>query len=139
MIMKIRLPAISRCMGAPVSLYASLLFCMAMYVLGIRAVAQETKPNAPVSTWRRSVQPTRRAADTPRLHILGAYHMGNPGQDQFNVVADDVLSPKRQNEIEELRDRLAAYQATKIAVEGDFHTQASLRKIPRRPTAAWAQ
>ena len=34
--------------------------------------------------------------------LLGTYHMGNPGLDVHNVQADDVLSPKRQEEIQRL-------------------------------------
>jgi hypothetical protein len=31
--------------------------------------------------------------------VLGTYHMANPGLDSYNVEADDVLSPRRQQEI----------------------------------------
>ncbi|HUR98670.1 MAG TPA: hypothetical protein VMZ26_11450, partial [Pyrinomonadaceae bacterium] len=31
--------------------------------------------------------------------ILGTYHMANPGQDIFNMQADDVTSAKRQQEM----------------------------------------
>jgi hypothetical protein len=34
--------------------------------------------------------------------VLGTYHMANPGADVYNIQADDVLSPKRQQEIGEL-------------------------------------
>ncbi|MEF3302250.1 DUF5694 domain-containing protein [Paenibacillus sp. GYB003] len=49
--------------------------------------------------------------------LLGTYHMSNPGRDMHNVQADDVLAPKRQNEIREAAERLAAFKPTKIAVE----------------------
>ena len=48
---------------------------------------------------------------------VGSYHMSNPGLDAVNVTADDVLSPKRQREIEALAARLAAFRPTKVAVE----------------------
>ena len=51
--------------------------------------------------------------------ILGTYHMDNPGQDIFNMKADDVLAPKRQAEIRELLDVLARFHPTKIAIEAD--------------------
>ena len=54
------------------------------------------------------------------LMLLGAYHMGNPNLDKFNVEADDVLAPKRQAEIEEVVKKLAAFQPTKIAIEAPF-------------------
>jgi hypothetical protein len=45
--------------------------------------------------------------------------MDNPGQDIFNMEADDVLAPKRQAEIRELLDVLARFSPTKIAIEAD--------------------
>jgi hypothetical protein len=60
--------------------------------------------------------------------VLGVYHMANPGHDIFNMQADDVLSPKRQQEIAELATVLRKFQPTKIAVEADFGED----KIPKR-------
>jgi Family of unknown function (DUF5694) len=60
--------------------------------------------------------------------VLGVYHMANPGHDIFNMQADDVLSPKRQQEIAELATVLRKFQPTKIAVEADFGDD----KIPKR-------
>lgn len=54
------------------------------------------------------------------LLMLGSYHMSNPGADQFNLEADDVLAPKRQAEIEEVVKSLAAFKPTKVAVEAPF-------------------
>lgn len=65
------------------------------------------------------------------LMLLGSYHMGNPGQDMFNLEADDVLSPKRQAEIEAVVQKLATFKPTRIAVEapfGDSATQARYRQ-----------
>ena len=49
--------------------------------------------------------------------ILGTYHFANPGQDQYNARADDVLAPRRQQEILDVVDRLAAFRPTIVAVE----------------------
>lgn len=49
--------------------------------------------------------------------VLGTYHMHNPGVDEANIVADDVLSPRRQAELERTARRLAEFRPTKIAVE----------------------
>ncbi|MHA6287027.1 DUF5694 domain-containing protein [Maricaulis sp. CAU 1757] len=49
--------------------------------------------------------------------ILGTYHFANPGRDQFNAEADDMLSPRRQAEIAALIDALAEFAPTQIAVE----------------------
>ncbi|MEI9806589.1 MAG: DUF5694 domain-containing protein [Bacteroidota bacterium] len=43
--------------------------------------------------------------------------MTNPGLDAVNLVSDDVLSDKRQAEIENLVKRLARFKPSKIAVE----------------------
>jgi hypothetical protein len=61
--------------------------------------------------------PTKSA--TPIL-ILGVYHMANPGLDEVNVLADDVLTAKRQKEIENLCEQLARFQPTKIAIEAPY-------------------
>lgn len=53
-----------------------------------------------------------------KLLILGTYHMSNPGLDAVNVEADDVRTPRRQAELEQLVEKLARFQPTKIAVEG---------------------
>ena len=59
------------------------------------------------------------ALATP-IMFLGVYHMHNPGLDEVNLQADDVLAPKRQREIEDLVERLARFQPTKIAIEAPY-------------------
>jgi hypothetical protein len=56
--------------------------------------------------------------------ILGCYHMGNPGADVFNLDADDVLSEKRQAEMEELVNAISRFHPTKIAIEVEYNTKA---------------
>ncbi|MEE4289483.1 MAG: DUF5694 domain-containing protein [Erythrobacter sp.] len=51
--------------------------------------------------------------------ILGTYHFANPGQDMVNPEVDDMLAPRRQREIAQLVESLAAWQPTKIAVENE--------------------
>jgi hypothetical protein len=53
----------------------------------------------------------------PEVLVLGTYHMANPGHDVYNVHADDVLSPKRQQEIAELIEVLKKFHPTKITIE----------------------
>jgi Family of unknown function (DUF5694) len=55
----------------------------------------------------------------PEIMVLGTYHMANPGHDIHNMQADDVLSPKRQQEIAQLMDVLKKFRPTKIAIEAD--------------------
>jgi hypothetical protein len=67
------------------------------------------------------------SAKSARLMILGTYHFANPGLDAKNVNADDVLAPRRQAEIEELTEKLAAFKPTKIMVEAP-HGDGSVQK-----------
>lgn len=64
----------------------------------------------------------------PEILVLGTYHMANPGRDVFNTKADDVLAPKRQQEIAELIDVLKRFRPTKIAVEADVSSQRVTRE-----------
>lgn len=73
--------------------------------------------------------PDRWASPEPgqvEVMLLGCYHMANPGNDTFNVDADDVLEPRRQRELEALTDRLATWQPDRIAVEQSADKQARL-------------
>jgi hypothetical protein len=58
-------------------------------------------------------------AGKAQILVLGTYHMANPGRDVYNMQADDVRTPKRQQELAELTDVLAKFQPTKIAIEAD--------------------
>lgn len=55
----------------------------------------------------------------PEILVLGTYHMSNPGHDIHNMQADDVLSPKRQQELAQLIEVLKKFRPTKIAIEAD--------------------
>lgn len=55
-------------------------------------------------------------AKTP-IALLGVYHFSNPNLDQFNVKSDNVLSEKRQKELEALVKELARFKPTHIALE----------------------
>jgi Family of unknown function (DUF5694) len=59
----------------------------------------------------------------PEILVLGTYHMSNPGHDVYNMQADDVQSPKRQQEIAELIEVLTRFHPTKIAIEADTTSQ----------------
>ncbi|MCL6642400.1 MAG: hypothetical protein K6T71_03645, partial [Candidatus Bipolaricaulota bacterium] len=51
------------------------------------------------------------------LEILNVYHMASTAPHLIEGIADDVLQPKRQAELETLVMRLARYKPTKILVE----------------------
>jgi hypothetical protein len=84
------------------------LFSLLFLTPFVQAKAQVT------SQQTREDKPTR-----AEVLVLGTYHMSNPGRDVFNMQADDVLSPKRQQEIEQLLAVLKKFQPTKIAIESD--------------------
>jgi hypothetical protein len=66
----------------------------------------------PIAAWPQS-------DPRPEIMVLGTYHMSNPGHDIHNMQADDVLSPKRQQEIAQLIAVLKRFHPTKIAIEAD--------------------
>lgn len=67
-------------------------------------------------------------AQKPTLMILGTHHMANPGKDAVNFKADDVLSLKRQREVEQLVKLLKEFKPTKIAVEVEPEKDAELEE-----------
>ncbi|MBT9500641.1 MAG: hypothetical protein IV092_05315 [Burkholderiaceae bacterium] len=52
-----------------------------------------------------------------KVMVLATYHFGNPGQDAVNLAVDDVLSPKRQAELQTLTRRLVEFRPHKVMVE----------------------
>ncbi len=52
-----------------------------------------------------------------RVMVLGMYHMGNAGRHVVESEVDDILSPRRQREIEILVKNLAKWKPDIIAVE----------------------
>ena len=59
----------------------------------------------------------------PEILVLGTYHMSNPGRDIHNMQADDVQSPRRQQEITQLIEVLKKFRPTKIAIEADIGSE----------------
>lgn len=59
------------------------------------------------------------AAGRPQILVVGTYHMANPGRDIHSTHADDVRTPKRQQEMAQLIEVLKRFHPTKIAVEAD--------------------
>ena len=62
-------------------------------------------------------QEIQQTTQKPTIIILGSTHLEESDVDLYSVKLDDVLSPKRQREIEQLVTQLKAYQPTKIALE----------------------
>lgn len=65
------------------------------------------------------VAPAGAQAPTPRAQVmvLGVHHMDNPGLDYANPEVDDVLTPRRQAEIEAVAQAIAEFRPTRIAIE----------------------
>jgi hypothetical protein len=59
----------------------------------------------------------RAPAERPRLMVVGVAHFDNPARDVVNTQVDDVLTPKRQQEILAIVDQLAKFRPTHVAVE----------------------
>lgn len=85
---------------------STILCLVAVTAMGVLGPAQGTS--------------SKKEAKRAEVLVLGVYHMANPGRDIFNMQADDVLSPKRQQEIAELAAVLKKFQPTKIAVEAPY-------------------
>ncbi|MFC4552198.1 MULTISPECIES: DUF5694 domain-containing protein [Halorussus] len=64
-----------------------------------------------------------------QVMLLGTYHMANPGNDEVNVDADDVLAAERQAELEELAGRLVAFNPDRIAVEWPYDWQEGVTEL----------
>jgi hypothetical protein len=70
------------------------------------------------ASWAQSPSAAR-----PEILVLGTYHMANPRRDVYNMKADDVLAPKRQQEIAQLIEVLKKFHPTKIAIEADVGSE----------------
>jgi hypothetical protein len=62
------------------------------------------------------------AADTAgaapaEVMIVGTFHFSNPGHDQHNVQADDVLTPERQKQLDAIATSMKRFHPTLVAVE----------------------
>ena len=49
--------------------------------------------------------------------VVAVTHFGNPGRDLHNVTVDDVLSARRQAEIQDVTAALTRFKPTKVLVE----------------------
>ena len=67
--------------------------------------------------------PPRAPAQTPdeqapvEVMLIGTVHLDNPGRDVNNPDVPDVLTPEKQRELQALRDSLARFRPTKMAIE----------------------
>ena len=66
------------------------------------------------------------AVNRPQILIVGTAHFQNPGLDQINIQIENVMTPSRQEEIEEFTNALKKFSPTHIAVEFSKNTQAQV-------------
>ena len=93
--------------------YLIILLAAMLLMVGTAAIGDQTD----VST-----ETINQMAKKPTIMILGSTHLANDGLDVYNTKMDDVRSPKRQREIEQLVEQLKEFKPTKIALERDEKT-----------------
>jgi hypothetical protein len=62
---------------------------------------------------------------------IGTVHLDNPGRDVNNPQVPDVLTQKKQAELAALRDSLAQFRPTKMAIEIEQHHQGTVDSLYR--------
>lgn len=97
------------------------------YRTKIAAVALCALSPLPVASQQSSAEKSAAPARAEVL-VLGVYHMANPGHDVFNMQADDVLAPRRQQEIAKLIEVLKKFHPTRIAIESDIYSKRAGRE-----------
>jgi hypothetical protein len=58
--------------------------------------------------------------------LLATYHMNNPRRDMYNAEVDDVLSARRQGELQRMAEALVRFMPTVVAVEVELAQQEAL-------------
>ena len=89
-----------------------LITLFAAMLLMIGAAASDDQANL-------SIEKNKQGTKKPTIMILGSAHLSNNTLDAFNIKMDDLLAPKRQQEIEQLVTQLKEFKPTKIALEID--------------------
>lgn len=79
-----------------------------------------------------STETTNQMAKKPTVMILGSTHLAHDGLDVYNTKMDDVRTPKRQREIEQLVEQLKEFKPTKIALERDEKTHGAITQTEYR-------
>ncbi len=84
----------------------------------------------PATVMAQGGLPALRNDAAPRILLLGTFHFQDAGRDAYRpVVPFDVRSRGRQQEIENLLAKLAAWRPTRIAVEARPERQARLDSL----------
>lgn len=102
---------IAQCRASPLRLLRGALPALLALSVGATAAGGQTAEDRPTGF------PMVCAPGAVQVMLLGTYHFANPGQDAVRQQVDDVLTPRRQAELEDLVSRLARWQPDQIAVE----------------------
>ena len=105
---------------------AVLFRSVALVLVAVTPCASEAQDRLPIPTLADTTQPVI------QVMILGVFHFHNPNADYAKFAGIDVLTPKRQREIQQVADQLARFGPTKIAVERTVAEAESLNADYRR-------
>ncbi len=61
--------------------------------------------------------------------LFGTFHFNNPGRDVAKTKSFDIESEKSQKELEEITDKIKAYNPSKIFVEWEYNEQEKLDSL----------
>lgn len=86
----------------------------------------------PKATARKTPTWPTPTAEQVEVVLLGTYHMDEPGLDEVNVNADDVLADARQHELEALASQLEHAEPDHVAVERPALRSAAVNDIYAR-------
>ncbi len=84
-------------------------FLMMIAACGLSACASAEQP--PIAA------PAPIDKDAVQVMVIGAFHMGNPGQDVANAEVENMLTAQRQAEIASVTSALKAFNPNVVAVE----------------------
>ena len=87
----------------------------------------------PVVGFAQQSEPPPSADAPPAIEVMliGTVHLDNPGRDVNNPRVPDVLTEQKQRELAALRDSLAQFQPTKMAIEVRKRHQPTLDSLYR--------
>ena len=95
-------------------LYLMMLFVAVLFTVGTAASENQTDS---------SIGDTTQITKKPTIMILGSPHLAGWG----DVKVDDMRTPKRQAELQQLVEQLIRFKPTKIAVEADTRWDTNLQ------------
>nr|WP_321232804.1 DUF5694 domain-containing protein [uncultured Psychroserpens sp.] len=108
----------------------TLNFIIILFMVVFIACDEKSKPDIkePKANYNRLIWPEPKPHEI-EVMVLGVYHMSNPHLDANNVNSDDVRTKKRQEELQELAEKLALFKPDLIATEVNYKSQGMLDSL----------